>query len=597
MVDPAFASSDEARWKSAAEAGLAGASFERALVGVAPEGFAVEPLYLARHLPKIDIGVAFAASSQPIVAQRYSVTAPARANAEIVEDLGRGVALPWLSFEPDTNLAVKLGVTLAGVPATTPILLDAGEAALDLAGQARRLGFSRVSALCDPFSTALRQGGLKSSWAVGFDRAHAEAVEAGGAGVTSLAVSPAAVFDAGGDMAQAIGFALAGAAAWARAFDSRNRVDLAASSLAVIVSPGSEVFRGIALLRALSIGFAKLWSALGVAGPRPLFVGVGSQRALSGLDVETNMIRATLETFSLIVGGADVVATRPFDEPSATRSALGRRLAKNTALVLLSETELGKVRDPAAGSYYVESLSGSLARAGWAELNRIETEGGLEDSLEAGLFQERVRHASAARERDIVRRKRVLVGTSEYATTASVAPTRPIAEASGLVTLVSPLRSIRDAAPFESLRASVSELSAKRGRPLSGLLIGLGPAASYRAREAFMRRLFEVAGFAVDLLPDPSAAAATESAWLEQAISSRTPDAVVLIGSDEIYQSAAEAVVLAAKRAGSPAIVLAGKPGDLAAPLHALGMTHSVAVGDDVVAVLSSVVELARGAS
>jgi methylmalonyl-CoA mutase len=594
MIDPASAPS-EAAWRKAAEAGLGGASFERALVGTAPEGFAVEPLYLARHLPPHDQALFDAGAGGPVVAQLYSVGDPVRAHSEIVEDLGRGVEALWLRLEDEADARVKLGVALAGVAPPTPILLDAGEQAVRLSAHAKQLGFLSVGAQLDPFATMLRRGDLARGWAAAFDEAVAASEVQSTLGRV-VAVSPAAIVEAGGDLGQAIGFALAGAAEWARAFDARGAVGRVAASLAVVVSPGTDVFRGIALLRALTLGFAKLWPALGVPGDRPLFVGVGSRRALSALDAHTNMIRASLESFSLITGGADIVAARAFDEIAVTKSALGRRLAKNTPLVLTAESQLASVRDPAKGSYYVEALTDALARAGWAELARIEGEGGLAASLDKGAFQSRVAHASEARARDITRRKRVLVGTSDFATAAApleISQRRREPPRGELPALSGG----RDAEPFEALRLAGDAIAARRGKPLSALLVGLGPAATYRPREAFVRRLFELCGFAVDLFPDPNAEAATEAAWFESAIKSRAPDALCVVGADDAYPIAAESVVGSAKRAGVPAILLAGKPGALAEPLKAAGLTSSVALGDDMVALLGSVLAASGGAA
>ncbi len=595
MIDSAPAPS-EADWRRAAEAGLAGASFERALVGAAPEGFAVEPLYLARHLPAHDQALFDAGLDRtggPLVAQLYAVSDAQRAHAEIVEDLGQGVEALWLSLEDADDARVKLAVALAGVAPATPILLDAGEGGAHLASFARGLGFASVGAQLDPFATALQRGGLVRGFASAFDQAVA-AEESGSPLARVAAVSPAAVVEAGGDLGQAIGFALAGAAEWARAFEARGAVDRVGASLAVIASPGTDVFRGIASLRALTLGFAKLWPALGVRAERPLFVGRSSRRALSALDAHTNMIRASLETFSLITAGADIVAVRAFDEIAVTKSALGRRLAKNTALVLAAESHLATVRDPAKGSYYVEALTDALARAGWAELMLIESEGGLAASLDKGAFQARVLAESEVRAKDIARRKRVLVGTSDFASTSApleVHQRRREPRGGELPELAGG----RDAEPFESLRMAADSLALRRPKPLSALLVGVGPAESYRPREAFVRRLFELCGLTVDLLPDPNAAAATEAAWFESAIAARAPDVLCVVGADDAYPVAAESVVASARRAGVRAILLAGKPGALAEPLKAAGLTASVALGDDMVSLLRSMLATLGG--
>ena len=107
-------------------------------------------------------------------------------------------------------------------------------------------------------------------------------------------------------------------------------------------------------------------------------------------DPYVNMLRTTIAAFAAGVAGADSVTVLPFDAAIGIPEAMGRRIARNTQALLLEESHVAAVIDPAGGSWYVESLTDSLAHAGWAEFQAIEEAGGLPKALADGVVDERI---------------------------------------------------------------------------------------------------------------------------------------------------------------------------------------------------------------
>ena len=136
------------------------------------------------------------------------------------------------------------------------------------------------------------------------------------------------------------------------------------------------------------------------------------------------MLRGTIAAFAAGVGGADAVTVVPFDERLGAPDALGRRIARNTSSLLIEESHVAAVTDPAGGSYAVEKLTDDLAVAGWAELGRIEADGGRSPSRPAAGVKERVREVRDARDAQVADRSRPLTGVSEFPNLGEVLPER-----------------------------------------------------------------------------------------------------------------------------------------------------------------------------
>src|SRR5205085_8561647 len=126
------------------------------------------------------------------------------------------------------------------------------------------------------------------------------------------------------------------------------------------------------------------------------------------------MLRATVAVVAAGLGGADAITVLPFTMALGLPDRFARRIARNTQLVLLEESHLAKVTDPAAGAGGLEDITERLCRAAWTRFQEIEQAGGAWAALEQGMIQNKVAAASADRQAAVARRKDAITGTSDF---------------------------------------------------------------------------------------------------------------------------------------------------------------------------------------
>jgi methylmalonyl-CoA mutase len=267
--------------------------------------------------------------------------------------------------------------------------------------------------------------------------------------------------------------------------------------------------------------------------------------------------------------------------------AFARRAARNTQLVLLEESNLAKVADPAAGSGGIETLTQQLCEAAWALFQEIEKAGGVFAALEQNLIQRKVAATRAVRETNIARRKEVLTGASEFPNLheahVAVLDAAPVALAPYGDTKITfdALAPMRLAAPFEELRDRSDDILKKSGARPKVFLANLGTPADFTPRAAFAKSFFETGGIeAIDTegFSDPAALAA--------AFKASGAALACLCASDKVYAEHAAAAAKALQAAGVRHIYLAGRPGEQEAPLRAAGVNDFVFAGGDALVTL-----------
>jgi methylmalonyl-CoA mutase len=348
-----------------------------------------------------------------------------------------------------------------------------------------------------------------------------------------LALDVARVLAASGSVVHAVGLSLASVVALARV----PAVAAGGFSTITLVLEGSADWPvTVALVRALRLGLAKVGAALGWPGA-PRLVGCTSVRTSSALDPDTDLIRASVATFGLAVGGVDVLATRAV-------AGIGDplRFARNVGLVLRDEAKLGQEADPAAGSFALESLTDTLARAGWAELQQIEREGGLLSEPARRAFATRIAAAGARSAARVRSRRQVLVGLNDFVASA---PTARAAATPSVVRLFGGEFPLRVGAPFEEVRDRALAIRARAGEGAPRLsLHRLDPASVIGPREAYFRRFCDTFDF--ELTEEASA------------------PLVAVVGSDESYAKLSSEDVAALERGGRT-LVVAGRPESLSA--------------------------------
>jgi methylmalonyl-CoA mutase len=588
----------EADWRRAAEAALKGASLNK-LVSKRPDGLRIEPLYQPSEGPR-----AIRKGGSWRVVARLDHPDAREANAQALDDLAGGAdglqvvfagAIGAYGFGLNRSDSATLHTAFEGVrfDAGTFFELDLGRngaaEALSFAALIERSGVgpakSAVSFGLDLFSAAGR-GPFPAD-----GRAEAKpfvdaALKLRGKGFAGpfLVADARGVHAAGGSAAQELAFAIGAAVSLLRALDGVGvAADAARGMIAFRLAADADEFVTLAKFRALRILWARIEEACGLS-PRPARVQAESAwRMMTRRDPYVNVMRGAIAAFSAGLGGADSVSVLAHTLAVGLPDGLARRLARNGQLILLRESNLGFVADPAAGAGGFEALTMALSEKGWALFQEVEAKGGLPAALADGGFQRQVAENAAALKRDVVRLKAPITGVSAHPqlaeAAAAVATGAPEPNVAPVV--AGALAPIRLAEPFEALRDQSDAWLARRGERPRAYLIALGPERSHRRRVAFMREWLEAGG--IEAVYDGQSATPDDAARRVRA--SGAPLAC-LCGDDETYAAEAQAFARAVSSAGVKGLSLAGRPGEAEQGLREAGVDDFIVAGGDAVAAL-----------
>ncbi len=585
------------QWLKLVDGVLKGAPFDKKLVGRTYDGLRIEPLYAGRADAS---PLAARAPSAPWqIMARVDHPDPVQANKQALEDL-EGGASGLLLVCPGSVGAQGFGIdaTAQGIEKILDgVYLDAGAPIEFQLTREAKDAPSYVAALVkkhgvDPAACDLRVGfdpiGLMASgssspvpWAQVaslFAQMTRTFVDQGFRG--PFAVSDARVIhNAGGSEAQELSYALATAIAYWRALEAGGvSLDDARRMIFFRVSADADQFMTMAKLRALRKLWARVEEASGLES-KPVFIAAETAwRMMSQRDPYVNMLRVTIAAFAAGLGGANAVTVVPFTAAIGLPDAFARRVARNTQLVLLEESNLAKVADPAAGSGGIEDLTDQLCRAAWKLFQEIEKAGGIASALESGFVQNKVAETRTAREKAIAARKDPLTGTSEFPHLSEnkVKVLQTATQASQAFS-ENALPCIRLAEPFEKLRDASDAMLKQSGARPKVFLATLGKPADHIARATFARNFFEAGGIEAIEFAGGDLAAAFKASGAKLAC---------LCSSDEIYAEQAVDAARALASAGAAQIYLAGRPGENAETLQKAGVKSFVYAGCDAPATL-----------
>ena len=623
----AFPEATEADWLSAVEKALKGKTVD-SLTRKTADGIGIKALYRESD---------FAAASDPLglpgeapflrgataapdkwrpwdIRQLFTHPSAEETNAEILRDLERGAASVEIVLDCTGRDGVQITTledfetALAGVRAdyagvALSHLNAPGAAASALLGlwaeKQENTGDLSIDFNMDPLGALARSGKLAGGVDAAFEQVAAVASALGEkfpkAGL--IRIDAASVHEAGASEAQELGALIASAIDTLRRLDGKADIAAMTGRMRFAIALDANYGIGIAKIRAARRLWARCLEALGLA-PAPMRLqGISSARMLTKYDPWTNMLRVTAATFAGAAGGADIVTSRAFNEALGRPEGLGRRIARNTQIIAMEESQLGRVADPTGGAWFTETLADDLAKAAWAEFQKIESEGGYAASLLSGAFQGRVKTVREARAKDIARRKIPLTGVSEYplleeigAPVADIDLPRPrdgvsdaglkayikTLPAQGADASSEALAPIRIAAPFEALR----DAAARAPKPPSAFIATLGALAEFTPRADFARNLLAAGGIA----PKEAVVPPKDAAELAAAFKASGCRIAVICGTDKAYEAGAADAAAALKKAGAQAVWLAGKsevPGvDLnifagCDVIHALQLAHA----------------------
>ena len=625
-----FERSDEAAWLALVEKVLKGRPFE-SLVARTADGIEIQPLY---REAVGDVGVPGAApfwrGAAPAgaviggwdIRQRHEHPDPVVANRAILEDLERGVTSVALRLdtafalgedEPDGVLAHDaegLARLLEGV------MLDLAPVQLEAPGRAVETAeaFLRVVQERGHAPDAVRADlGLDPLAAVALGRADPEgALEPSLAlvhrligdwpGLDLLHVDGELYHAAGASEAQELAAAIATGIAYLRAADAAGLgPELVAPRLAFTLAADADLFLTIAKCRAARRLWAEVTAACGVPEvPLRLRVRTAS-RMLTRRDPWVNMLRSTAACFAGAIGGAAAVTVLPFDAALGEGARLGRRIARNIQLILMEESQLHRVIDPAGGSWFIEAMSRELAAKAWPMVQGIEGEGGMLAALRQGLVQDAIAETYLARLSDLAHNRTPITGVSSFPDLDEAPLEADAVELSGLLALAeqrlgrrvpprritAPLQPMRLAAGFERLRDLSDVALAEDGRRPRVFVVGIGPLARHAAELAFVQNAFAAGGIETVVVPTGA-----DLDTIGRAFAEAGTDIACLCGLDRKMPGEATPLIEALLGRGAIALYAGGRPDE---GLRAIGIDGFVHQGVNLLGLLEDVQSLAMG--
>lgn len=618
----AFPAATREDWMRLVEGVLKGRDFEETLVSQTADGIRIDPLYAAAL-----------AQAQPVraehapwrVAQRVDHPDTGEAAGQALTDLEGGADALSLVFD-GARAARGFGLRIATLDdldaALDGVLLDLVQIRLD-AGRSGRHAAAALIALAarrglsldqldadlalDPIGAAACDGGFSAGWEMIADRCGETAValaDKGFAGTVFLA-DGRPCHEAGGSEAQELAAVLATALAYWRAQEASGvALDQGRRNLAFLLAADADQFSTITKFRALRRLWARVEAAAGLE-PAPIRLHAETAwRMTTQRDPWVNLLRTTVATFSAGIGGADSVTVLPFTTALGLPDAFARRVARNTQNVLLHESNLWRVTDPAAGAGGYETLTEALCETAWEAFQQIESEGGIVGSLASSALQVRIGEVRAARAAAIADRSAPITGVSEYPDLAEkpvdVAlreppPEMPEPDAATMPagfadlvaaiaaggsarapanpppgvepTLLSALPHRREAEPYEHLRDRSDQHLAENGERPALFLANLGKLAQFNARAGFARNAFAAGGIAAI-----GEEGFTDSQALAKAFTESGASAACLCSTDAHYAEHGVEAARALKEAGCAILFLAGRADDLEAPMREAGV-------------------------
>jgi methylmalonyl-CoA mutase len=597
------------QWRTLVAAALKGEAFER-LVSTTPEGVTIQPFY-----PRPPAAGARALPQKPggwSIAQRMDHPDPSAANEMALADLQNGAGALTLTIA-QAPAARGFGVAIGNESDLAEVFsgveldmislrIDAASRTVEIAGalaaEARR---RRLTAAAldvdfghDPIGCFARSGAMpQTPQAIGREAAQFARTLRDGAFSGHLLLADGRPFhEAGAGEAQELAYALAAAVEYLRLLESGGMpLEDARGEIAFLLAADADLFLTLAKFRALRHLWARVETACGLAQEPVRLHAETSFRCMTRYDPFVNIFRAAAGAFAAGLGGADVITVLPFTLALGLPDTFARRIARNTQLLLLEESHIGQVADPAAGSGAFEALTGQLCDRAWTLFQGVEKAGGLIQALEAGGPQREIAAAAAIRRDKIARRVQPIPGVSEYpdlseapvevlrpapiATERDHPPPRRLRGA--------PLPSRRDAEPFERLRAASDADLARTGARPKIFFTSLGDEATSLPNALFAKNLFATAGIETADGDGLETADAASEAFLR----SGCRDACIC-ADDSIPVAAVTAAVEALREAGAAKICLAAPSREIDDVLRVLGITEFIRPGCDALAILEA---------
>lgn len=592
------------QWMGKITADLKGADFNKRLVWKTNEGFDVMPFYRAEDIATLQMSNA-APGSFPYVRgirkqndwrirQNVVVNDVEAANKFVLGILNKGVDSVGFKLKAEAITHENIITLLDGIYAEVvelnfsccmsrvPELLNILTAYYASKGyDASKL---KGSVSCDPMARMLKKGRkLTAQDVASFVFA---AVKAGEklpkykvVGVDALVLN-----NAGAYCAQELGYALA----WGNQYlqlliESGLSVETSANAIKFNMGVGGNYFMEIAKFRAARWLWATIVAAYKPASDTAARLTIHAETSTYNktvFDANVNMLRTQTEAMSATLGGVTSLTVNPYDHTFKASDEFSERIARNQQLLLKEESHFDKVADPAAGSYYIETLTAELANQAWALFLEVENSGGFLAAIENGTIQKAMNETAAKRAKAVASRRENLLGTNQFPNFTEKAggkiqsKTEKCGCDCGSEAGIEPLPATRAAEAFEALRLA-TEATAKTPK---AFMLTIGNLAMRLARAQFSCNFFACAGY--EVVDNLGFATIEEGVAAAQAANA---DIIVLCSSDDEYAELAPAAFNAI--GGKQIFVVAGAPA-CTEELKAVGIHHFINVKSNVLETL-----------
>ncbi|MBN2766715.1 MAG: methylmalonyl-CoA mutase small subunit [Paludibacteraceae bacterium] len=602
-------------WLDKVTADLKGADFNKKLVWKTNEGFDVMPFYRAEDIQGLKTTEVVPglfpyvrgtkADNKWFVRQDIEVMNVKEANAKALDVLNKGVDSLGFKLNRADVTPEGIATLLEGIAA------DCVELNFSTC---TRTSAQLVTILSDYFKSkayaphtiqvSVNWDAMNSMLLRGKDYAKEEIVSlAKAAYEASLAfpffrvigVNATTLSNAGAFVAQELGYALA----WANEYLSSLVVagcetSLVAKRIKFNFGVGGNYFMEIAKFRAAKLLWAQIVDAYQGKCLRPdcpeTVNGICKCAAKMRIHAQTsefnktifdanvNMLRTQTEAMSATLGGVNSLTVLPYDSTYKKGDEFSERIARNQQLLLKEESHFDKVADPAAGSYYIETLTNNIAAQAWKLFLEIEDNGGFFAAVKAGTVQKAVKETATKRLKSVSSRREVLLGTNQFPNFNETAAAKVEKSASGEQNenATETLVSVRAAEEFEALRFA-TEAAAKRPK---AFMLTIGSLAMRLARAQFSCNFFACAGY--EVVDNLGFKTVEEGVAAAQAAGA---DIIVLCSSDDEYAELAPAAFKAID--GKQLFVVAGAPA-CTDDLKAIGIEHFINVKTNVLETLKA---------
>lgn len=450
-------------WKALVENDLKGASFDKKLVTKTYENIDLQPIYTEPDFQKLIIINSLPGFDNLVrgnkiegyfknswsINQEINIADAEKFNSTLLKAIQNGQNCVNLSFDSATISGIDadyakpefvgdFGLSISGIKSigralknvdleNLPIYIEAGFNSLPILSlifayvKSENINIHKIKGkiTSDPYAYLVKNGELNISLDFIFSsmKTAVEWTINNCPNLKSIEINTTHYRNCGANIVQELAYSISTLVEYVNAMiDKNTRIEDVFRSISFTFGIGPNYFLEIAKFRAARLLIKNIADAYGISEKIDINISAKTiNYNQTKLDPYVNLLRATTESFSAILGGVESITTSPFDETIRKPDEFSRRIAKNTQIILKEESHLNQVIDAAGGSYFIESITEDLAKKAWELFQQIENDGGLLNLLKSGTIQKSIEEVHTKHKNDINKRKAVIVGTNMFA--------------------------------------------------------------------------------------------------------------------------------------------------------------------------------------